>query len=269
MKEEAYILGTDPDELHRLGLQHQIWASEAHEGWTRAGFTSGHHLLDLGCGPGFCTRELAYLTGESGHVLGVDRSENYIRFLDAESELHQLNISAVCSDFDRLELEANSLDGIYCRWALAWVPNPGEVIRKMYHALRPGGKMVIHEYYHWATHLTEPALPHIQHAIGQCLKSFKEQPGDIDVGRFLPDLMRETGFVIGSTRSIHKLTRPHEATWQWPRSFYNVYFPKLVEMGYLTEVQMNAAFDDIAELESMPHATLSCPMVIEIIAEKK
>ena len=60
-EEGAYILGTDWQELHRLGVQHQIWAMEAHNGWLNAGFTAGHTLLDLGCGPGFCTTEMAFI----------------------------------------------------------------------------------------------------------------------------------------------------------------------------------------------------------------
>ena len=54
MKEkEAYILGTDSDELHRLGIQHQVWASEAQAGWKAAGINRGDTILDLGSGPGF------------------------------------------------------------------------------------------------------------------------------------------------------------------------------------------------------------------------
>jgi len=34
MKEKnAYILGTDKEEFNRLGIQHQVWASEAQKGW--------------------------------------------------------------------------------------------------------------------------------------------------------------------------------------------------------------------------------------------
>ena len=41
----AYILGTAPDELFRLGVQHQVWASEAQRGWENAGFTAGNTLV--------------------------------------------------------------------------------------------------------------------------------------------------------------------------------------------------------------------------------
>ena len=73
-----------------------------------------------------------------------------------------------------MQLDTDSLDGMYCRWALAWIPNPKEILTKVLDALKPGGKMVIHEYYDWKTHQTEPNLPSINQAIVQALKSFKE-----------------------------------------------------------------------------------------------
>jgi len=103
-EENAYILGTDKEELFRLGLQHQIWASEAQTGWAKAGFTAGQTLLDLGCGPGFATRELAFIAGKSGKVIGVDLSKNYIEFLNQVSESHGLRIEG-CSKFAYLTVD--------------------------------------------------------------------------------------------------------------------------------------------------------------------
>ena len=68
----AYILGTDKKELHRLENQHKIWKSEARKGWEIAEFKPGQILLDIGCGPGLCTIELANVVGDSGKVIGVD-----------------------------------------------------------------------------------------------------------------------------------------------------------------------------------------------------
>ena len=83
-EENAYILGTDEQELYRLGLQHQVWASEAQKGWNLAQFSSGQTILDLGCGPGFCSKELAFLTGPKGKIIGIDRSKNYIDYFVKE-----------------------------------------------------------------------------------------------------------------------------------------------------------------------------------------
>ena len=64
-----------------------------------------------------------------------------------------LNIDGHAVDFNQMQLEDNSLDGAYCRWAMAWISNPEEIIQKVYKALKPGGRFVFHEYFHWMTHL--------------------------------------------------------------------------------------------------------------------
>ncbi len=266
---DAYILGTDFDELQRLGLQHQVWASEAQLGWKKAGFTQGMTLLDLGCGPGFCTKELAYIAGSKGNVVGVDLSQGYIDYLDTVKELHQLNITTMCTDFDNMELAPNSIDGMYCRWALAWIPNPKEILEKVLKALKPGGKMVIQEYYDWSTHQTKPNLPGLDKAIKACLKSFEEYKGDINIGNQVGGILSELGMEVTSQRPLAKMATPNDMTWNWPRSFYMTYFPRLVEMGYLTEEQKEQAYQDMSTLEKNPLTTLFCPFMIEVIAEKK
>ena len=78
--ERDYVLGTHDEEIARLGLQHAVWRPRASDAWRRAGFTSGQTLIDLGCGPGFATLDLAEIVGPHGRVLAIDRSR---RFLDA------------------------------------------------------------------------------------------------------------------------------------------------------------------------------------------
>ncbi len=269
MKESnAYILGTDAQELHRLGVQHQVWASEAQRGWELAGFRAGQTLLDLGCGPGFCTKEMALMTGATGKVIGVDKSESYIAFLKQTAEQFQLNIEALEADFNEMNLQDNSLDGMYCRWALAWLPNPTEVLAKVYKALKPGGKMVIHEYYDWSTHQTEPNHPTLTKAIQMALKSFKDSSGEIDIGRELPMICADMGMEIENVRLMAKLGRPDNLIWQWPKTFYHSYFPRIMEMGYLTQEEVRRALMEMDELEQNPMATLCCPLMVEVIAKK-
>jgi len=269
MKENnSYILDTDQEELYRLGLQHQVWASEAQRGWDLGEFTAGQTILDLGCGPGFCTKELAYLTGPNGKVIGVDRSASYIDFLKKESGLHGLSIETMLADFDEMDLNNNSIDRMYCRWALAWHPNPKSILQKVKESLKVGGKMVIQEYYDWSTHQTEPSMPTLSKAIAAALKSFKDMESEIDIGRHLPKIFEELGMKVTSKRLISKLATPKNFTWHWPKSFYHSYFQRLVEMNYLTEEESQTALKEMNDLEKMKSATLFCPTLIEVIAEK-
>ena len=163
MKEEsnAYVLGTEKEELHRLGFQHQVWSSEARSAWNIAGFGPDQVILDLGSGPGFCSLELAYMVGSSGRIIAVDKSQEYIDHLNVKARNEGLNIETICADFHDLALEDDSLDGVYIRWALAWVEDAQTIIEKLSKALRPGGVIVVQEYYNWYTFQTEPAMPWI------------------------------------------------------------------------------------------------------------
>src|ERR1041385_6858244 len=81
--EREYVLGTDLDELVRLGFQHQLWLAHAAAAWEQAGFRPGQRLLDVGCGPGYATFDLAHLGGRRGGVTAVDASARFIAHLKA------------------------------------------------------------------------------------------------------------------------------------------------------------------------------------------
>jgi len=269
MEEKAYILGTEQAELHRLGLQHQVWAAEARKGWELGGFRPGQTILDLGCGPGFCTLELAFVVGNAGKVIGVDISPKFVQTVQKQAVLHNLPIELRTCSFDELELEPASLDGMFCRWALAWVPNPDKVLAKVKNALKPGARMVIQEYFDWTTFQPEPPLPHLKKGIAAAYRSMKhEQPGDIDVGRRIPAIAASLGLNVLSVRSISKLARPTDLTWEWPNSFLKIYLPKLIEMGLISAQEVEAALRELAELTAMPQAMILCPTVVEMVFQK-
>ena len=267
-EKQAYILGTDQQELYRLGLQHEVWSEEAQTGWRLAGFKGEQTFLDLGCGPGYCSTELAFLAGEKGRVIAIDKSAGFIAHLEQVTAQYGLNIQPIHTDFDQMELEANSLDGMYCRWALAWLPNPVEVLQKVYEALKPGGRMVIHEYYDWSTLQTEPFRPALMQAITMALKSFKDSEGEINIGRELPSALLTMGMKIVNTRPMSKIATPDNVIWQWPKSFFYSYFPRLVNAGYLTEHEKDLALQEMEQLEKTPGASICTPLMFEVIAEK-
>jgi ubiquinone/menaquinone biosynthesis C-methylase UbiE len=257
-EKNSYILGTEKAELHRLGLQHQVWASEAREGWDFAGFGEGQIIMDLGSGPGFCSRDLAYIVGPSGKVIAVDKSKTYIDFLKKTSALHDLNIEAVCSDFDDMVLEDTSLDGVYCRWAMAWIANPEEIIAKIKKALKPGGVIVMHEYYDWSVLQTQPVMSNLKKCIAAALKSFKEQDGDIDIGKRLPEIFFAHDLEVVRLRPMSKISTPSELTWQWPKSFFKIYFPKLIEAGFLDKEVCQLGLE---ELEALSYVEVQASVV--------
>src|SRR5437867_12465873 len=81
---DEYILGTDAEELERLRFQHQAWVKEAYELFERADLGAGDAVLDLGCGPGYTTIELADVVGPGGRVIARDVSARFLATLERE-----------------------------------------------------------------------------------------------------------------------------------------------------------------------------------------
>lgn len=76
-----YVLGTGEIESTRLGLQHRIWSGPAHWLWERAGIRPGMTVLDVGCGPGHASIDLAEIVGPSGRIYAVDESPLFLKHL--------------------------------------------------------------------------------------------------------------------------------------------------------------------------------------------
>lgn len=266
-EKNAYVLGTHKDEMFRLGLQHQVWSSEARRGWEIAEFGPGQTILDLGSGPGFCSTELAYMVGQRGKVIAVDKSKIYTDYLAHQAEIQGLNIETIHADFDSMDIKSQ-LDGVYCRWALAWIDNPQEIIDKVVDSMAPGGVFVAHEYFDWSTLQTEPYKENLAKAIKVVLDTFQSPPGFIDVGRRLPHMFYEAGLEVISTRPMSKMGIPDDLTWEWPSSFFRIFFAKLVEDGIMDKEVQLKAIEELDELEYTEGAVINTPQMVEVVAVK-
>jgi SAM-dependent methyltransferase len=269
-EENEYLLGTDDDELRRLGYQHQVWTAEAATSWERGGFGPGQRLLDLGCGPGYATLDLARLVGSAGHVAGVDVSPRFVAHLRARAAaLHATNVSAEVQDLEALELPTASFDGAYARWVLTFLRRPEAVVATAARALKPGGRLVVQDYSHYAGLQMAPGHPAFRRAIDAVVRSWLEGGGDPDVGARVPRMMVDAGMEVVSITPIHRVARPGTALWQWPRTFFDNYLPGLVARGLLAREEMEA-FDALwAERAADPAAWFATPPMVEVVAVRR
>ena len=67
---------------------------------------------------------------------------------------------------------------------------------------------------------------------------------------------------------MYKLATPQKLDWQWPRTFFQIYFPKVAEAGYLTHEEVALALEELETLGFNPNATILTPQMVEVIAEK-
>lgn len=101
----------------------------------------GARVVDLGCGFGDTTQQLAGLVGEGGEVVGVDVSEPFVALATAEAE--EAGIGNV--RFQRGDVQVMDFDGhfdyAFSRMGLMFFANPVQALRNVRAALVPGGRL--------------------------------------------------------------------------------------------------------------------------------
>lgn len=267
---QEYALGTHDAEIVRLGVQHKLWSASAFAIWERAGISPGKTVLDIGCGPGYTSFDLAGIVTQSGNVIAVDESSRFIEHLKNRLKLaDNISIDARVGDVQQLDLPAESVDAAYQRWVLCFVKDPEAVIRGVARALKPGGVFAIQEYMHYEGILLAPASAAFHRFISVVSEAWNGRGGDTRVGLRLPELLAKHGLEPKEILPLHRIARPQSQLWTWPTIFIGTYAPKLVEEGKLTAEEYEALVQDWETRTNDPNAFFCSPPMVEIIAVKR
>ncbi len=91
-------------------------------------------ILDLGCGDGYLTEQLALLV-PNGKVLGIDAS---VGMINTAKKIHRNNLEFVLMDINKLHF-SNEFDIIFSNAALHWVKDHKQLLQNSHAALKAGG----------------------------------------------------------------------------------------------------------------------------------
>lgn len=266
---DDYILGTHDAELLRLGLQHRLWSAQTFAFWERAEIGPGKTVLDLGCGPGYTSLDLAGLVAPGGRVVAVDAAERFIDHLrQRQVSLGFTNIESHVMDAQKLELAPASVDIVYSRWVLCFVSAPELVVEGIANVLRPGGVLAVQEYANYATQTLAPESAAFQRVVQAIIKSWRQRGGDPDIGLRLPAMMMKHGLRVESIQPLHRIARPSSPLWLWPTAFMRSFVPTLVAGGFLSEADRQAFEQEWTAHSNDETAFYWAPPVMEIIARK-
>lgn len=273
-----YILGTGADELARLAFQNRLWSDAAHEAWKLARIAPGQRVLDIGCGPGFASFDLAELVGAAGHVTGIDESASFIAHLRDQARERRLpQLTGHVGDVQTLAEHAGvaaegPFDIAYARWVLCFVPRPADVVSNAARLLKPGGRLVVHDYFNYAAMrvapMGTPFAALYERIVAATDKSWRGRGGDPDVVGRLPGFCDKAGLRVTHMRAHQRIARPGESMFHWAGTWWKNYVPKLAEMGAISASDRDAFFTGWSELEASRDGWITCPCVFEVIAEK-
>jgi ubiquinone/menaquinone biosynthesis C-methylase UbiE len=269
MGRNRYLLRSrDREELDRLEHQHRVWKEVTDRVLDRAGFKKGGRLLDLGSGPGYLSLDLAARVGESGSVLAVDSSEEFIAHLRHEAESRRLpQLRGRVADARELELDEGSLDGAICRWLLMFVAQPEEVIARVARGLRPGGVFAVMEYAQFRSVSLWPRGESFRKLYDAVHRLISRAGGDADIGARVPGLLIEAGFEIKEILPAWRVGRPGEPLWEWMEATSRNH-SNLVNVVLLSGDELAAYYREWGEHSELPGAFFTAPPLLATIAKK-
>jgi ubiquinone/menaquinone biosynthesis C-methylase UbiE len=131
----------------------------------------GEHVLDIGCGFGDTTLQVAALVGPEGSVRGFDLSERFLELARGEAaEKGLANVTYVAGDVQVVEFD-RSFDYAFSRMGTMFFADPVAALRNVREALVPGGRlcMVV-----WRRKVDNPWA----HRAEQVVERFLEAKGD-------------------------------------------------------------------------------------------
>ena len=153
----------------------------------------GIAILDLGCGAGRDCYLLSQLVGENGRVVGVDFTEDQLKFARDTQEWHtskfghsKSNVEFITSSIEDMHMLADStFDVIVSNCVVNLSQNKKAVMKEAYRLLKPGGEMYFSDVY--ASQRVPQSLKNDKVLWGECIS------GALYWNDFLR-LARESGF---------------------------------------------------------------------------
>jgi SAM-dependent methyltransferase len=268
-----YPFGYGDEELRRLGVQHRVWQEENQRLLSRAGFGEGNTVVDLGCGPGPTTLDLARRVGPRGRIIAVDRDgETTIPRLREVVEAAGLgNVETRVADLEQFDLPSQSVDGVYGRWVLMYLPEreARALVTRIARWLRPGGACALAEFCNYRHIRIHPPIEHFGLVVDGLMRAAAgERGGNPEIGCVLPGVLHGAGLAV-ELGVATKAIRPATQDWLWPDTLFRQILPVLVKKGHLAREILDAFMAEWEERSRDPSAVFFSSPVLEVIGRRR
>jgi ubiquinone/menaquinone biosynthesis C-methylase UbiE len=193
---------------HESVLRSHTWRTAQNS----AAYLLGHldesmSLLDVGCGPGTITADLA---GRVRRVTGIDASAEVVALAGQDAPA---NVSFQVADVHAMPFGDGAFDVVHAHQVLQHVADPVRALREMHRVCRPGGIVAVRDsdYRAFAWY---PELPELDAWLALYLRVARHNGGAPDAGRKLLSWAQQAGFTgITATTSTWCFATPADRAW--------------------------------------------------------
>jgi len=229
--------------LHESVLRsHQRRTAEDSAAYLLPHLTPGSSVLDIGCGPGTITADLAARV-TPGPVMAVDQFADVLNVARGEVERRNLsNVSFATADVHNLEFPDDAFDVVHAHQVLQHVADPVRALREMRRVCRPGGIVAARDA-DYAGFIWYPRLLELDLWRDLYHQAARANGGEPDAGRRLLSWALEAGFDdVTPTGSLWCYATPVTREWwggMWAdRILHSDVARELLQLGLATTAQL-------------------------------
>ncbi|MFJ9038297.1 class I SAM-dependent methyltransferase [Streptomyces sp. NPDC102406] len=232
---------------HESVLRSHTWRTAANSAGYLLGSLKPHmKILDIGCGPGTITADLAALVPD-GQVIGADHAPGILDTARATAAERGLaNVEFTTADVHALDWPDDTFCVVHAHQVLQHVGDPVQALREMRRVTKPGGIIAVRDS-DYAAMTWYPPSPGISDWLDLYRRVARANGGEPDAGRHLKSWALEAGFAaadITSTAGTWCYATPDEIAWWsglWAdRTVASAYADRATQGGHASAGQLAA-----------------------------
>ena len=263
---DTYILNTNDNARARLDLQHELYAESSTDLLRLAGLSTGMKGLEIGCGSGAMTVEIAKLIGSQGDLLSIDLSEDQINYAQKITSDYPSIRFKQC-DVNELTSLEEQFDFIYCRMVLHHLADAKYAILQMQKCLKPGGVVICEEPSIFDSTFCYPPSLAYETFVEFVRACFRENKRDFEIAHRLGQEFTDCNFEILHHSLFQPLLTSSDEKKIYAMALTDIR-PQVIELALADSHKIDDLYNKLIKLANSD-ATMTWIRMHRVIAKKR
>lgn len=256
-----YVIRGGRNGRERLRILARIMQPATLSLFERVGIPRDVVCLDVGCGGGDVTFDLARLVGAGGRVVGTDIDAIKLELARSEADQAQLsNVEFQLSDISESK-GSQEFDVVYARFVLTHLKDPAGALARMRQLLRPGGTVIIEDI-DFTGHFCYPDCAAFWRYIELYTRVVHASGGDPNIGPRLPLLLVNAGFDCVQMNVVQPSGIKGEVKLIGPVTLENIAATIQAE-GLASKEEIDKVISELFEFGRDERTVMSMPRVVQ------
>ena len=261
-----YVIRGGLEGRERLRVLARVMRASSMSLFDRLGLADGVLCLDVGCGGGDATLELARRVAPRGRVVGIDIDEKKLEMAREEAIQEGVsNVEFLRADI-RKALMLPAFDVVYARFLLTHLSDPASAIGVFCEHLRPGGRLGVEDI-DFSGYFTYPESKAFRRYHELYCATVVRRGGDPNIGPRLPGLLKQGGFEDVGVGIAQPIGMEGEVKLMNPLTMENIAATVLAD-GLASQEEIDDLVRELYEFAASPNTIAGMPRVVQTWARR-